>query len=217
MSPGDTRRYDETTVEFGHRRMRNETVASGDFPGLGRFLDMPPRRSALDVISHSPDQTRLIGHRLGRLVRSGDLILLAGQVGAGKTTLVQGLARGLSVEGYVQSPTFALAAEHKGRTSAGDETTLYHLDFYRLERLEDLDTFGYEEYLDAEDGIVAIEWPERLPPSVFDLYLLIELRHLSDSKRRLVFRPVGDHYVSIVEALRVEVSGAQRRSHSSRD
>lgn len=178
---------------------------------------MPPRRSALDVISHSPDHTRNIGVRLGRLVQPGDLILLAGQIGAGKTTLVQGLARGLKVDGYVQSPTFALAAEHKGRTSTGAEVTLFHLDFYRLDGAEDFDTFGYEEYLEAEDGIVAIEWPERLPLSAFDQYLMIELRHLSDSKRRLVFRPHGKHYAEIVDALRVEVSGAQRRSHPSRD
>jgi len=178
---------------------------------------MPPRRSALDVISHSPDQTRQIGFRLGRLVRAGDVLLLAGQVGAGKTTLVQGMARGLNVEGYVQSPTFALAAEHKGRTAAEERVTLFHLDFYRLEGVQDFDTFGYEEYLDAEDGIAVIEWPERLPTSSFDEYLLIELRHLSDSKRRLVFRPNGERYDAIVEALRVEVSGAQRRPHTARD
>lgn len=178
---------------------------------------MPPRRSALDVISHSPDQTRQIGYRLGRFARPGDVILLAGQVGAGKTTFVQGLARGLNVDGYVQSPTFALAAEHKGRTTSGEDVTLFHLDFYRLERMDDLDTFGYEEYLDADDAIVAIEWPERLPTSVFDQFLLLELHHLSDSKRRLVFRPHGNHYGEIVEALRGEVSGAQRRSHSPRD
>ncbi len=178
---------------------------------------MPPRRAALDVISHSPDQTRQIGHRIGRLVRAGDVILLAGQVGAGKTTLVQGLARGLNVEGYVQSPTFALAAEHSGRTADERQVVLYHLDFYRLEGVQDFDTFGYEEYLDAEDGIVVIEWPERLPTSSFDQYLLIELRHLSDSKRRLVFRPNGDRYSEMVESLRVEVSGAQRRPHPARD
>jgi tRNA threonylcarbamoyladenosine biosynthesis protein TsaE len=178
---------------------------------------MPPRRSALDVISHSPDQTRQMGFRLGRLVRPGDLVLLAGQVGAGKTTLVQGLARGLQVEGYVQSPTFALAAEHRGRTANGECIVLYHLDFYRLEGVHDFDSFGYEEYLDADDGIVVIEWPERLPDSEFDQFLLIELRHLADSKRRLVFRPHGEHYTEIVNEFRVEVSGAQRRSNSSRD
>ncbi|MGA7669871.1 MAG: tRNA (adenosine(37)-N6)-threonylcarbamoyltransferase complex ATPase subunit type 1 TsaE [Nitrolancea sp.] len=178
---------------------------------------MPPRRSALDVISHSPDQTRQIGFRLGRLVRARDVLLLAGQVGAGKTTLVQGLARGLNVDGYVQSPTFALAAEHVGKTADDEQVILFHLDFYRLEGVEDFDTFGYEEYLDAENGIVVIEWPERLPTSSFDDYLLIELRHLSDSKRRLVFRPSGERYMEMVEALRAEVSGAQRRPHTARD
>ena len=178
---------------------------------------MPPRRSALDVISHSPDQTRQIGFRLGRLTRPGDVILLAGQVGAGKTTLVQGLARGLSVEGYVQSPTFALAAEHSGRTAEGEPIILFHLDFYRLEGASDLDSFGYEEYLDAEDGVVVIEWPERISTLMLDEYLLIELRHLSESKRRLVFRPYGEHAAEMVDSIRSEVSGAQRRPHAARD
>ena len=178
---------------------------------------MPPRRSALDVISHSPEQTRQIGFRLGRLVRARDLLLLAGQVGAGKTTFVQGLARGLNVEGYVQSPTFALAAEHPGRTSDSEPIVLFHLDFYRLEGAKDLATFGYEEYLEAEDGIVAIEWPERISTAILDEYLLIEFRHLSDSKRRLVFRPNGVHAGEMIEALRAEVSGAQRRPNAARD
>ncbi len=193
---------------------RRRTFCASHFE---RSFAMPPRRSALDVISHSPDQTRQIGYRLGRLVRAGDLILLAGQVGAGKTTLVQGLARGLNVEGYVQSPTYALAAEHVGRTADGGQVSLFHLDFYRLEGAQDFDTFGYEEYLDADDGIVVIEWPERLPTSSFEQYMLIELRHLSDSKRRLVFRPNGERFDAMVELLRVEVSGAQRRPHTARD
>jgi tRNA threonylcarbamoyladenosine biosynthesis protein TsaE len=178
---------------------------------------MPPRRPALDIIAHSPDQTRHIGFHLGRLVLPGDLILLVGQVGAGKTTLVQGIARGLEVKEYVQSPTFALAAEHAGRTADGREIALYHLDFYRLDGAADLDTFGYEEYLDDDDAVVAIEWPERLPPALLDQYLLIELRHLSDSKRRLVFRPNGSHHAEVVDALRAEVFGAQPRSNSPRD
>lgn len=166
---------------------------------------MPPRRPALDIISHSPDQTRHIGFHLGRLARPGDVILLVGQVGAGKTTLVQGIARGLDVRDYVQSPTFALAAEHAGHTAEGKDIALYHLDFYRLEGADDLDSFGYEEYLDDHDAIVAIEWPERLPPALLDTYLLIELRHLSDSKRRLMFRPNGGHQVEVVGELRGEV------------
>jgi tRNA threonylcarbamoyladenosine biosynthesis protein TsaE len=178
---------------------------------------MPPRRPASDIISHSPDQTRQLGYRLGRHLRPGDIVLLVGQVGAGKTTLVQGIARGLNVEDYVQSPTFALAAEHAGRTVAGQDVALYHLDFYRLEGVADLDTFGYEEYLDDESAVVAIEWPQRLPPATLDTYLLIELRHLSDAKRRLVFRPAGNHYSEVVDGLRAEVFGAQPRSNHSRD
>lgn len=171
---------------------------------------MARRRPALDVISHSPEQTRSFGHRLGRLARPGDVFLLSGGIGAGKTTLVQGIARGLGVQDYVQSPTFTLAAEYPGRTAAGDRVTLYHLDLYRLEGAADLATFGYEEYFDDPEGVVVVEWPERLADELPDSYLLIILEHVADSKRRLVLIPHGPRYAALTEAFRAEVFGARR-------
>jgi tRNA threonylcarbamoyladenosine biosynthesis protein TsaE len=176
---------------------------------------MPPRRPALDIISHSPDQTRRIGYHLGRLARAGDVFLLSGNVGAGKTVFVQGLAQGLDIRDYVQSPTFALAAEHRGRAADGSGVFLFHLDFYRLEGEEDIETFGYDEYFDEPNAIVAVEWPQRVNLDLPDGYLAITLEHLAQAKRRLRFQPVGERYEQMVDALRSEVFGVQRRSAAS--
>ncbi len=178
---------------------------------------MTSRRPVLDVISHSPEQTRHLGQTLGRLAEPGDLYLLHGQIGAGKTTFVQGVARGLGVRGYVQSPTFTLAAEHQGRQANGRPIYLYHLDLYRIESPEDLASFGYEDYLGAPDGVTVVEWPERLGSDLPDEYLLINLEHLSDSKRRIAFVPHGARAERLVDALRSEVSGARRRAAPAGD
>ena len=171
---------------------------------------MVTQRPALDVISHSPDQTRWLGSRLGRLVRPGDVILLTGIFGSGKTTLVQGIARGLGVTGYVQSPTFTLVHEHPGRTADGRPVTLYHLDLYRLEGNEELVTFGYEDYFADPAGITVVEWPERLSAELPEEYLLVNLEYIADAKRRLALYPRGERYEALVEAFRVEVFGARR-------
>lgn len=178
---------------------------------------MPPRVAALDVISHSPEQTRHIGTRLGRLARPGDVYLLRGPLGSGKTTFVQGLARGLEVEGYVQSPTFILATEHRGRLPDETPVALYHIDLYRLEDPGELSTFGLMDYLDDPSGIVVIEWPERVSPDVFEQYLLIELEFVAESKRRIALYPHGERYRALVEQLRTEVAGGRRRQTAPRD
>ncbi len=112
----------------------------------------------LELITASADETEAAGERLGRTLRGGDLLLLAGDLGAGKTTLVRGLARGLGVSGAVQSPTFQLVRVHPG------PIPLAHVDLYRLESAAELGELGLEEML--EEGVVVIEWGSRLvdPP-----------------------------------------------------
>lgn len=113
---------------------------------------MPELRTA------SAAETEASGERLGRTLQAGDVLLLAGDLGAGKTTFVRGLARGLGVDGAVQSPTFQLVRLHPG------PIPLAHVDLYRLDSAAELAELGLEEVL--EDGVVAIEWGSRViePP-----------------------------------------------------
>jgi len=104
---------------------------------------------------------RAFGEALGRAARAGDRFLLEGPLGAGKTTFVQGLARGLGITTPVSSPTFVIETQYQGRL------TLYHVDLYRLERIEPALLGDLEEHLFG-DGIAAVEWAERLPPELHD-------------------------------------------------
>jgi tRNA threonylcarbamoyladenosine biosynthesis protein TsaE len=107
-------------------------------------------------ISHSPAETEALGERWGRAAQAGLVLALSGDLGAGKTQLVKGLARGLGVAVRVHSPTFTLVNEY-----AGGRLRLFHLDLYRLETPAQLRSAGVEEYLQP-DGVAVIEWAERL-------------------------------------------------------
>ncbi len=168
---------------------------------------MNAERPTLDLISHSPQQTRNVGLHLGQVLRPGDVVLLFGEVGSGKTALTQGIAQGLQVSTYVQSPTFTLVVEHKGVDGDGNPVTLYHLDLYRIEDAGEIDTFGHEEYLDDPSGIVVIEWPERLGVLVPEEHLLMAIDYLADTKRKLRFFSRGDRYEERIRAFRKEVFG----------
>ena len=106
-------------------------------------------------ISHSPAETEALGESWGRAAASGLVIALSGDLGAGKTQLVKGLARGLGFTGRVHSPTFTLVNIY-----SGGRLTLFHLDLYRLETREQILATGFEEYLKPE-GVAVIEWAER--------------------------------------------------------
>jgi len=111
-------------------------------------------------ISHSPADTAALGEQWGRVAQSGLVIGLSGDLGAGKTQFVKGLARGLGIAARVQSPTFALV-----NTYNGGRLTLFHLDLYRLDTREQIVAAGLEEYLQP-DGVTVIEWAERWLPEV---------------------------------------------------
>ena len=115
----------------------------------------------LCIRSHSAGETQRLGERLGALLRGGDVVLLSGALGAGKTCFVQGLARGLAVPPgvAVTSPTFVLAAEYPGRA------WLRHADFYRVESYARLLDAGFDD-LAAPDGVLVVEWPERFPDAL---------------------------------------------------
>lgn len=103
--------------------------------------------------SESEERTRALGAALGRVLRAGDVVGLVGVLGAGKTTFVQGVARGLGVRGYVASPTFTLVREYRGRLR------LYHVDLFRIDA-EEVDAIGFDDLLDA-GGAVVVEWADR--------------------------------------------------------
>jgi tRNA threonylcarbamoyladenosine biosynthesis protein TsaE len=139
----------------------------------------------LTFVTGSAEQTRALGAEIGRLLRPGDVVLLHGDLGAGKTTLTQGIAQGFGVREQIQSPTFTLVAEHEGRTATGVWINLYHLDLYRLAGEEDLDSFGWEQYLAPVDGVSVVEWPERAGTWLPDEYLLVRLESDGADRRRV--------------------------------
>jgi len=117
--------------------------------------------TALHLVVPTPENMRALGRALGRAARAGDRFLLEGPFGAGKTTLVQGLAQGLDVATPVSSPSFVIETQYRGRL------VLYHIDLYRLERLEPELVDELEEHLYGE-GVTAVEWAEHLPADLRD-------------------------------------------------
>jgi tRNA threonylcarbamoyladenosine biosynthesis protein TsaE len=118
------------------------------------------------VTTHSEDDTAALGRELAATLSAGDVLLLYGDLGAGKTAFVRGLAEGLGVDrGEVSSPTFTLIQEYRG-----GRLPLFHVDLYRIEDPREFDELGLDEI--AEDGVLAIEWAEKLParlkPSALD-------------------------------------------------
>jgi tRNA threonylcarbamoyladenosine biosynthesis protein TsaE len=115
---------------------------------------MPPRT----LVTRSEDETRAEGQALARGLQAGDVVLLTGDLGMGKTVFARGIAQGLGVpDDEVRSPSFTLVNRYRGRV------TLYHIDLYRIDRPEDLDELGLDEILGV-DGIAVVEWAERLGP-----------------------------------------------------
>lgn len=133
------------------------------------------------VRSRSPEQTRELGQRLANLVKPGDVIVLVGELGAGKTTFTQGLGAGLGVAEPITSPTFVVAREH-----AGPRVELVHVDAYRISSLPEWDDLD----IDLERGVTIIEWGERILTALPDDHLTIRMRE-EHTERVLEFSAVG--------------------------
>jgi tRNA threonylcarbamoyladenosine biosynthesis protein TsaE len=133
----------------------------------------------------SPEETHELGARLGRVVVGGDVIALGGELGAGKTAFVQGLARGLEVRSArVASPSFTIVNEHAGRVP------LFHVDLYRIGDAGELEEIGFRDYF-GRGGVVAIEWFDRAPELLPADRLEIRIVSLGPSARRLEVRAGG--------------------------
>jgi tRNA threonylcarbamoyladenosine biosynthesis protein TsaE len=188
------------TLEFWYRRGYREIGRSGRRLTYGKALPA-------SVASASADATREIGRLIGRLVRRSDLLLLSGQLGAGKTTLVQGIADGLDVRGPVTSPTFVLARIHP---TGGDGPALVHVDAYRLATAAELDDLELDAYLD--EAVVVVEWGDEIARALSDDRLHIRIDREPDpvravtgesdsssrpdrDRRRLAVTPVGRGWV----------------------
>jgi len=145
----------------------------------------------LELFTHQPKETQAIGRYLGEMAEAGDIFLLTGALGSGKTCLTQGIAQGLGSLDTARSPSFVIMRELPGRL------TLYHLDLFRLERLPEIEDLGLDDYLYG-DGVAVVEWADRgddlLPPE----HLLIEIEYQGDNERRLCFQASGERYVKLL-------------------
>ncbi len=146
----------------------------------------------LEFISHSPEQTQHLGTRLGELSQSGDVFLLTGNLGTGKTCLTQGIAWGLGVKEYAFSPSFVIIREYHGRLP------LYHIDFYRLDRIEEIVDLGLDEYLYGK-GVCVVEWADKGMAVLPKEHLLINLSYLSNTERSISLEPKGHRYIHLLE------------------
>ena len=154
------------------------------------------REPALECISSSAAETAAIGEALAGCLRNGDVVLLHGDLGAGKTTLAKGIASALGIADIVSSPSFSLVNEYDtGLESA--VTRLYHLDLYRLRGEDDLASIGFDDFMAPTDGVSLVEWPERAATSLPERFLLIEIETIRPSIRRLRFVPIPHDEVSI--------------------
>lgn len=144
-------------------------------------------------ISKSPEATAQLGEQWGREAKAGWVIGLSGELGAGKTQLVKGLARGLNIHGRVHSPTFALVNEY-----TGGRLPLFHLDLYRLESRQQISTAGLEEFLFQVRGVTVVEWFERwlsgeamVKPGEFSFLRRVTIETLNEQQRRIEYEDFG--------------------------
>jgi tRNA threonylcarbamoyladenosine biosynthesis protein TsaE len=145
------------------------------------------------IQTKNSDQTMALGERLGKLLRAGDVVALFGDLGAGKTVLTKGIAKGLGLGADVHSPTFTLIHEHPG------ETPLYPVDLYRLEGAE-VEWIGVEEYLER-NGVAVIEWADRMRDILPAERLDITLRMTGDTQREIAFETEAPRLRKVLEEL----------------
>lgn len=151
----------------------------------------------LTITTSDPAATFAFGRVLGRQLAAGDVVCLVGDLGAGKTLLVQGIAAGLAVTDEVTSPTFTILQVY-----GGGRLPLHHFDLYRLDDPAELDDIGFAEYTGG-DGVAVIEWADRFAAAMPDERLWVELREGGgESERVIELTPVGERYRRLCEELR---------------
>ncbi len=156
---------------------------------------------SLDFFSRSAEQTRRLGARLGAVLQRGDVICLQGDLGAGKTTFVQGVAKGWGSQDTVSSPTFILVNEYR-RSDGG---LLFHMDAYRVASTPEAEELDLDSMLAA--GALLIEWPERIDGLVPPEHLWVKLEHVDEEEREFKFRAAGKRYDELLDVIRHAVGG----------
>ena len=149
----------------------------------------------MDFFSRSPEQTRRIGMRLGGALQAGDVICLQGDLGAGKTTFVQGVAHGWGSLDSVSSPTFIIVNMYR----RGDEASLFHMDAYRLNSTLEAEELDLDSML--AQGPLVIEWPERIDGLVPHERLWVNFEHIDEEEREMKFKSSGKRYDDLLEMI----------------
>ena len=184
--------------------------------------------ASYEVSTRDADQTRAFGEDLGRILAAGDLLMLSGGLGAGKTTLTQGIGVGMGVRGRVASPTFIVARVHPSLSGGPD---LIHADAYRITDLNDLETLDLDSSLD--EAVTVVEWGEGKTEAMSDERLAIEVRrasggqaqrdgevidleHMDDGRRRIILRAHGHRWDGVLDAL-VAAHGGTRLDQDALD
>jgi tRNA threonylcarbamoyladenosine biosynthesis protein TsaE len=156
-------------------------------------------RDALTVTTSSPEETRIVGAALAPTLLPGDVVSLSGDLGAGKTAFVQGLAAAMGVSHQVTSPTFTIVHEYEGRYP------IVHLDVYRLNSFQEVLDLGFEEYMDG-GSIVVVEWGEAIAPLLprrhLEIFILQATDPESANERRFFFSPKSDDWARKLESMR---------------
>jgi tRNA threonylcarbamoyladenosine biosynthesis protein TsaE len=158
-------------------------------------------RNSLEVISRSAEQTRRIGMRLGGILEPGDLICMVGELGSGKTTLVQGITAGWGSLDATTSPTFVLVNVYR-RPQA---SRLFHMDAYRLNSSAEAEDLDIDAMLDS--GPLLVEWADRIFLALPDEYLTIHLQWMDEMQRDMIFSAKGSRYNLILNSLRSQLFG----------
>jgi tRNA threonylcarbamoyladenosine biosynthesis protein TsaE len=145
----------------------------------------------MKLTSHSYEETQRLGKELGHLAKPGDVILLVGKLGAGKTCLTQGIAWGLNIDGYARSPSFVVVNEYRGRLP------MYHIDLYRLDNIVEIADLGLDDYLYGK-GLCVVEWADK----AFDILpaqnILINITLAGDTQRNLELITHGQRYTEML-------------------
>ena len=154
------------------------------------------------ITTRDPEETRAIGRIVGEQATAGDVVLLTGELGTGKTCLTQGVLHGLGSDDLARSPTFVLIAEYRGRMP------LYHMDLYRVGSIDQTEELGIEEYLEG-DGLTVVEWADNVPGIFPDDPLHVHIELVSECERRLSFAANTGRFAGVIEAVSQMASNRQ--------